>query len=98
MVVGSLLQFVYRAKQKHLPVFGIKRNRNTVPCHRPDTVKQLNQTVAVSIQKISPPMQHQATLFKVFGDLTLCPLCAKADVTNIGMYSSAGTAQRNMAA
>gem|GEM_PF-6393536 len=40
MAVGSLFQFGYRAEQKHLPVFGVKRNWNTVPYYRPDTVKQ----------------------------------------------------------
>lgn len=82
MAVGSLFQFVYHAEQKHLPVFGVKRNRNTVPCHLPDTVKQPDQTVAVSIQKISPLLQHQAMLFKVLGGLTLYPFRAVGSTAN----------------
>ncbi|MCA6961039.1 hypothetical protein LF943_07815 [Pectobacterium odoriferum] len=80
---GSLFKFVYRAEEKHFPVFRIKRNRNSVPYHRPDTVKQPNQTVAVSIQKISPPLQHQTTLFKMLGDFTLCPLRARSGHSHI---------------
>lgn len=83
---GSLFKFVYRAEEKHLPVFRIKRNQNSVPYHSPDTVKQPNQAVAVSIQKISPPLQHQTALFKVLGDFTLCPLLPKADMANIDPY------------
>ncbi|AIU89015.1 hypothetical protein BCS7_13520 [Pectobacterium odoriferum] len=44
VVDGSLFKFVYRAKEKHLPVFRIKRNRNSVPYHRPDSVKQPDES------------------------------------------------------
>lgn len=77
---GSLFKFVYRAEEKHLPVFRIKRNQNSVPYHPPDTVKQPNQTVAVRIQKISSPLQHQTTLLKVLGDLLSVRSVPEAEV------------------
>lgn len=44
VVDGSLFKFVYRAEEKHLPVFRIKRNRNSVPYHRPGTAKQPDES------------------------------------------------------